>query len=139
MVVLFTLVTLSEDDDLRGTDDLVQRDISCAAERDDQFALRRVLGSFAEAERGDGKAVLRGRPDCFDHCLGTIKVLGRLGQVEQEVEEASQVSFGARSQLDDEIHRPSFLRLVSSFDCSFANTVSTGTETPGWWYASDAA
>ena len=36
-------------------------------------------------------------------------------------------------------HRPSFLRLASSLDCSRCRTVSTGTEMPVRWYSSDAA
>jgi hypothetical protein len=46
VIVLFTLVAHRQHDHLRRTDDLVQRDISRVSERDDQFALRRVLGGF---------------------------------------------------------------------------------------------
>jgi hypothetical protein len=62
-----------------------------------------------------------------------------MGWVEQEVEAAFQVGFSRWRQLDDKIHRPSFLRWVSNFACSRAKTASTGTEAPVWWYASDAA
>ena len=42
--------------------------------------------------------------------------LGAVGQVEQEVKEAFQVGFGRRRHLDDQTHRPSFLRFASSLN-----------------------
>lgn len=61
------------------------------------------------------------------------------GQIEQRTEEAFEVSFGRRRQLNDEKHRPSFFRFASCLDCSLSSTVSTGTDMPDWRQASDAA
>ena len=139
VIVLFTLVAHRQHDNFRRADDLIQRHISGASERDDQFPLGRVLGRFAEAEGRDRQSVPRCRPDRVDRGLGAIEVLGCLGSIEQELEEALQVSFGCRRELNDKGHRPSRLRLASSLDCSLFRTVSTGTEAPVRWYSSDAA
>jgi len=139
VIVLFTLVAHRQHDNFRRADDLIQRHISGAPERDDQFPLGRVLGRFAEAEGRDRQPVLRCRPDRVDRGLGAIEVLGCLGSIKQELEEALQVSFGCRRELNDKAHRLSRLRLASSLDCSLFRTVSTGTETPVRWYSSDAA
>ena len=71
-------------------DDLIQRHVSGASERDDQFPLGRVLGRFAEAEGRDRQPVLRCRPDRVDRGLGAIEVLGCLGSIEQELEKTLQ-------------------------------------------------
>jgi hypothetical protein len=79
VIVLFTLVAYRQHDDFRRTDDLIQRDISGASERNDQFPLSGVPGRFAEAEGRDGKPVLRRRSCRIDRGLCAIKVFGRLG------------------------------------------------------------
>jgi hypothetical protein len=94
--------------------------------------LTSATGGFAEAERGDREPVLHRSPDGVDRGLGVIKVFGRVCLVQQVVEETFQVGFGHRRQLDDETHRPSFLRLASSLDWSRSSTGSTGTDTPVW-------
>ena len=94
-------------------------------------ALRKLKGVIASRSRC--------RADGVDRGLGAIEVLGCLGSIKQELEEALQVSFGCRRELNDKGHRPSRLRLASSLDCSLFRTVSTGTEAPVRWYSSDAA
>ena len=59
-------------DDFRRTDDLIQRDIPGASERDDQFPLSWALGRFAEAEGRDRQPMLRRRPDLPRHMPGGI-------------------------------------------------------------------
>ncbi len=130
MIVLFPLLAYREHHDFRPTDDLMQRDIPTACERNDQFPLGWVLCRFAEAEGRDRQAMLRRRFYLVDRCLGTINVLGRLGTVDQEVKESLQVVLGRSRQLDGKTHRPSFLRLASSLDCSHSRTASTETEAP---------
>jgi len=105
---------------------------TCArtAEGDDQLALCRVLSCSTEAEGRDRQAGPRRRPDGVDRRLGAVEVFRRLGLIEQEVEEALQVSFSRLRQLDGKAHRLSNLRLASSLDWGLANTVSTGTVTP---------
>lgn len=100
MIVLFAPVTHCQHHDFRRTDDLVQRDIPGPSERNDQFPLSWVAGRFAEAEGRDRQPVLRRRSYRVDRSLGAIKVLGRLGAVDQELEVALQVSLGRRRQFD---------------------------------------
>lgn len=52
MVVVFPLVPNRADDDAAVVNDLEQRHIACAAERDDQFAQERTGAGFAAGERG---------------------------------------------------------------------------------------
>ncbi len=139
VIVLFTLVAHCKHDNFRRADDLIQRHIPGASERDDQFPLGYVLGRFAKAEGRDSQPVLRRRLDGVDRGLGAIEVFGCLGSIKQEFKEALQVSFCCRGEPNDKAHRPSRLRLASSLDCSLFRTVSTGTETPVRWYSSDAA
>jgi len=96
-MVLFTLEAHRQHNYLRRTDDLVQGDIACAGERDDQFALCRVLRSLAEAEGRDGQAVLHAGPYGVDCRLGTIEVFGCVGLVEQKIKEALQILIGRAS------------------------------------------
>jgi hypothetical protein len=95
-----------------------------------ESVMPRALGRFAKAEGRDGQPVLGRRPDGVDRGLSAIEVLGGLGSIEQELEETLQDSFGRTRELNDKTHRPSCLRLASSFDCSPFRTVSTGAEAP---------
>lgn len=96
VIVLFALMPYRQDHDLRSADDLEQRDIPCAAERNDQLPLRRVTGGLAKAEWRHGQPVLRGRSDRVDRGLRVIKVFTCLGAVEQEIKEPRQVGLSRR-------------------------------------------
>src|SRR5450755_589943 len=106
VVVLFELVAYRRDDDVGAAEDLEERDIARATERNDQFAQERALARFAARKR---RALQRGEAGANgDKCLfGQLEIpIGSLEfAVENEVEQALQIRFRVAGQADPKAHR----------------------------------
>lgn len=78
-MVLLALMPHRQHHDLRGTDNLIRRNIPGSPEWDDQFSLHGVLRRLAEAEGCDRKLPLCDRSDGVDCRLGIVEIFGCLG------------------------------------------------------------
>ena len=96
VIVLLALMPHSQHHDLRGTDNLLQRNIPRSSEWDDQFSLHGVLRRLAEAKGCDRKLPLSDRSDGVDCRLGIVEIFRCLGPFKQEIEESFQIRFSGR-------------------------------------------
>ena len=106
VIVVFPLVANASHDDGPAVDDLEQRDIACACERDDQFTQERARADLAAGERKSFQQ-LEAALDRVRRLVGPrgVAAVARQLLVDQELDPPQEVVFGLAGQADRETHR----------------------------------
>src|SRR5262245_23051981 len=92
MVVILQLVTNGQNDDaLRSGLDLVQRNVTRAAKRDDEFASQGTAARLSEAEGRNDEMAQDRVLYRIDRALSQLEILDAARSFEQEVEEPLEV------------------------------------------------